>query len=109
MAFSSVKSFSFFPGAGGVDSISSVQSVSSLKSLQGSGGGIRQLFNINNNNKKYFVPDLFHKQLQPIQSSFVPGDEPFKFIDLQHSKQVSVQKQFYQKGLYKKKGRFSRA
>ena len=28
---------------------------------------------------------------------------------MQHSKQVAVQKRFYQKGLYKQKGRFSRA
>ena len=103
MAFSSIKSYSSFPGVGGVES------VSSLKPLQGSGGGIWRIFNINNNNKKSFVPDLFQEQLQPIQSSFVPGDEPLKYIDSQHSKQVAVQKRFYQKGLYKQKGRFSRA
>ena len=61
------------------------------------------IFNICNNNKKRFVPDLFQEKLQPLQSSFIPGDEPFKYSDSQHSKQVAVQKQFY------KKGRFSRA
>ena len=86
-----------------------VESVSSFKPLQGSGGGIQQIFNVRNNNKKSFVPDLFQEKLQPLQSSFVPGDEPLKFIDSQHSKQVAVQKRFYQKGLYKQKGRFSRA
>ena len=99
MAFSPVKSDSSFPGAGGV------ASVFSLKPLQGSGGGIRRIFNINNNNKKNFVPDLFQEQLQPIKSSFVPGDEPLKYIDSETSKrlakQVEVQKRFYQKGLHK--------
>ena len=95
MAFSPVKSDSSFPSAGGV------ASVFSLKPLQGSGGGIRQIFNINNNNEKRFVLELFQEKLQPLQSSFVSGDEPLKFIDSQHSKQVAVQKQFYQKGLYK--------
>ena len=102
-AFSPVKSNSSFPGAGGV------VSVFSLKPLIGSGGGIRQIFNINNNNKKSFVPDLFQEKLQPLQSSFVPGDEPRKYIDSQHSKQVAVQKHFYQNGLYKQKGCFSKA
>ena len=77
--------------------------------MQCSGGGIRQIFNVRNNNKKSFAPDLFQEKLQPLQSSFVPGDEPLKFIDSQHSKQVAVQKRFYQKGLYKQKGRFLRA
>ena len=106
-AFSPVKSTQSFPAAGGV------ASVFSLKPLQGSGGGIRQIFNINNNSKKNFVPDLFQEQLQPIKSSFVPGDEPLKYIDSENSKrlakQVEVQKRFYQKGLHKQKGRFSRA
>ena len=44
---------SFFPGAGGG------RSVSSFKPLHGSGGGIQQIFNVRNNNKKRFVPDLF--------------------------------------------------
>ena len=73
MAFSPVKFDSSFPGAGGV------ASVFSLKPLEGSGGGIQQIFNINNNNKKSFVPDLFQAKLQPLQSSFVPGDEPRKY------------------------------
>ena len=101
MAISPVKSFLSFPGAGGVDSNSGVQSVPSIKPLQGSEGGIRRIFNVRNNNKKSFVPDLFQEKLQPLQSSFVPGDEPLKYIDSQHSKQVAVQKRFYQKGLYK--------
>ena len=96
MAFSPVKSFLTFPGTGGVES------VFSLKPLQGSGGGIRRIFkgrifNINNNNEKRFVSELFHEKLRPLQSSFVPGDAPLKFIDSQHSKQVEVQKH-YQKG-----------
>ena len=86
MAISPVKSFLSLPGAGGVNSISGGQSISSLKPLQGSGGGIRRIFNVQNNNKKSFVPDLFQEKLQPLQSSFVPGDEPLKFIDSQHSK-----------------------
>ena len=60
-----------------------------------------RFFNINNNSKKNFVPDLFQEQVQPIKPSFVPCDEPLKYIDSQHSKQVAVQKRFYQKGLYK--------
>ena len=76
---------SFVPGAGGV------ASVFSHKPLQGSGGGIRRIFNINNNSKKNFVPDLFQEQLQPIKSSFVPGDEPLKYIDSEHSKQLAKQ------------------
>ena len=95
MAFSPVKSFSSFPGAGGVDSVSGVQSVPSLKPLQGSGGGIRRIFNVKTNNNKSFVPDLFQEKLQSLQSSFVPGDKPLKFINSQHFKQVAVQKCFY--------------
>ena len=87
MAFSPVKSISTFPSVGGVES------VSSLKPLQGSGSGIRRIFNVQNNNKKSFVPDLFQEKLQPLQSSFVPSDEPLKYIDSQHSKQEAVQKQ----------------
>ena len=105
LAFSTVKSDSSFPGAGGVASVFSLKPLQ----VQGSGGGIRRIFNLKTNNKKTFVPDLFQEQLQPIKSSFVPGDEPLKYIDSQNSKQVTVQKQFYQKGLYKQKGRFSRA
>ena len=42
---------------------------------------MQQIFNIKSNGKKNFVPDLFQEQLQPIKSSFVPGDEPLKYID----------------------------
>ena len=96
-AFSPVKSDLPFHGAEGV------ASVFSLKPLQGSGGGIQRLFNINNNNKRSFIPDLFREKLQPIQSSFVPGDEPLKYIDSQHSKQLAVQKRFYQRACTNRK------
>ena len=35
-------------------------------------------------------------KLQPFQASFIPGDEPLKYIDSQTSKQEAVQKRFYQ-------------
>ena len=47
-------------------------------------------------------------KLQPFQAIFIPDDEPLKYVDSQHSKQEAVQKQFYQKCLYKQQGRFSR-
>ena len=64
---------------------------------------------IRRNHKKSFVYDLMQVKLKPFQARFVPGDESLKYIDSQHSKQVAVQKRFYQKGLYKQNGRFSRA
>ena len=45
--------------------------------------------------------------LKPIPASFLPGDEPLKYIDSQTSKQEAIQKHFYQKGLYKQQGKFS--
>ena len=78
--------------------------VSSFKPLQGSGGGIRRIliFIVRTNNEKRFVSELFQEKLQPLQSSFVPGDTPLKLIDSQHSKKVEVQKHY-------EKGRFLRA
>ena len=78
------------------------------------GGGIRRLFDIrnsNNNNNKNFIERFQQQQqqLEPIHSTFIPGDEPIHYIDAITKKQQSVQKRFYQKGLHKKQGRFSRA
>ena len=78
------------------------------------GGGIRRLFDIrnsNNNNNKNFIKRFQQQQqqLEPIHSTFIPGDEPIHYIDAITKKQQSVQKRFYQKGLHKKQGRFSRA
>ena len=74
---------------------SSVKSVLSFQPLQGSGGGTQRIFNVQNNSKKTFVPDLMQVKLQPIPASFLPGDEPLKYIDSQTSKQETVQKRFY--------------
>ena len=48
-------------------------------------------------------------KLKPLPASFLPGDKPLKYIDSQTSKQVNIQKRFYQKGFYKQQGKFSRA
>ena len=45
-----------------------------------------------------FVPDLIQVELEPFQASFIPGDEPLKYIDSQTSKQEAVQKHFLSKG-----------
>ena len=47
--------------------------------------------------------------ITPILGPVIPGDEPIDFIDTQIFKQYSVQKRFYQKGLHKRQGKFSRA
>ena len=83
---------------------SPVKSVSSFQPLQGSGGGTQRIFDINNNIKRNFVPDLMQMKLHIFQASFIPGDEPLKHIDSRTSKQEAVQKRFYQKGLYKQQG-----
>ena len=80
-------------------------------------GGIQRLFDIgnsqlsnsNNNNKNFIKRFQQQQQLEPIISTFIPGDEPLHYIDTQTSKQQSVQKWFYQKGLHKQQGKFSRA
>ena len=81
------------------------------------GGGIQRLFDIqnsrlsnsNNNNKNFIKRFQQQQQLEPILSTFIPGDEPIHYIDTITKKQQSVQKRFYQKGLHKRQGRFSRA
>lgn len=81
-------------------------SVSSFKPLQALGGNTQQIFDVISNNKKNFIPDLMQVKLKPIPTSFLPGNEPLKYIDSQTSKQEAVQKCFYQKDLYKKQGNF---
>ena len=93
----------------------SPKSVSFKKPMQDFGGGIKWLFNIWNSrrsNNKNFIKRFQQQQqqqLEPILSTFIPGDEPIDFIDTQTSKQQSIQKRFYQKGLHKWQERFSRA
>ena len=87
----------------------SCQSVSPNKPLQALEGGIQQLFDIWNNNNNNFI-DRFQQQqqLEPINSTFIPGNEPITYIDTQISKQQAVQKRFYQQGLHKQQGKISR-
>ena len=69
-----------------------------------------QLFDVRRNNKsKTFVADLMQGKVKPFQASFIPGDEPLKYIELQTFKQEAVQKRFYQKVLYKQQEKFPQA
>ena len=59
----------------------SCQSVSPNKSLQALGGDIQQLFDIQNNKNNNFIDQLQQQQqLEPIHSTFLPGDKPINFF-----------------------------